>query len=191
MICPICGYTPSIKERVQMSEQVVDADELETTVETEGGGASEAPGGAPGTDGFAALGLSGAALRGVAMAGFEAPTPIQAQAIPIMLAGRDLIAQAQTGTGKTAAFALPMVERLDPEQMLPQALVLCPTRELAVQVSEAIYALGRHRGLRVLPVYGGQPIDRQLRALRAGVQVVVGTPGRVMDHLRRETLKLE
>ena len=140
---------------------------------------------------FAGLGLSGATLQGILDAGYETPTPIQAQAIPVLLAGEDLLAQAQTGTGKTAAFALPMVECLDPEQTSPQALILCPTRELAVQVSEAIYALGRARGLRVLPVYGGQPIDRQLRGLRAGVQVVVGTPGRVLDHLRRETLKLD
>src|SRR5436190_17208652 len=110
-------------------------------------------------DGFSALGLSPAALRGVETAGFERPTPIQAQAIPVLLAGKDLVAQAQTGTGKTAAFALPMIQRLDPEAAHPQALVLCPTRELAMQVSEAIYALGQPRGLRVLPVYGGQPID--------------------------------
>jgi ATP-dependent RNA helicase DeaD len=106
------------------------------------------------------------------------------------MAGDDLVAQAQTGTGKTAAFALPIVDRVDPAAAWPQALVLCPTRELAVQVSEAIYGLGRPRGLRVLPVYGGQPIDRQLRGLRAGAQVVVGTPGRLLDHLRRGSLDL-
>jgi ATP-dependent RNA helicase DeaD len=141
-------------------------------------------------DPFAALGLSAETLRGVQAAGFETPTPIQAQAVPILLAGADLLGEAQTGTGKTAAFALPMIERLDPAVEAPQALVVCPTRELAVQVSEAIYALGRHRGFRVLPVYGGQPIDRQLRALRSGVQIVVGTPGRLLDHLRRGTLDL-
>jgi ATP-dependent RNA helicase DeaD len=141
-------------------------------------------------DSFAALGLSPETLKGIDAAGFEAPTPIQTQAIPILLAGEDLVAQAQTGTGKTAAFALPLVERLDPEAARPQALVLCPTRELAVQVSEAVYSLGRQRGFRVLPVYGGQPIDRQLRALRQGVQIVVGTPGRLLDHLRRKTLDL-
>lgn len=139
---------------------------------------------------FADLGLSADALSAVAAAGFEAPTPIQERAIPLLLAGEDLVAQAQTGTGKTAAFALPMVERLDPNDNTPQALVVCPTRELAVQVAEAIYALGRARGLRVLPVYGGQPIDRQLRALRQGVQIVAGTPGRLLDHLRRGTLDL-
>src|SRR6266511_590200 len=162
-----------------MSERVIETDELETMGEAEAAPAPAAPsGGASGTDesetsgeaeatpsaeapsgadGFAALGLTGAALRGVTAAGFEAPTPIQAQAIPIMLAGRDLVAQAQTGTGKTAAFALPMVERLDPERPVPQALILTPTRELAIQVAEAIYTLGRGQGLRVLPIYGGQP----------------------------------
>src|SRR5439155_17336674 len=163
-----------------MSERVMDADELETAVETEAAPAPEAPsGGAPGADGFAALGLGAAALRGVATAGFEAPTPIQEQAIPVLLAGRDLVAQAQTGTGKTAAFALPMVERLDPERPVPQALILTPTRELAIQVAEAIYTLGRDRGPRVLPIYGGQPIDRQLRSLRRRGQVIVGKPSRM------------
>jgi ATP-dependent RNA helicase DeaD len=140
--------------------------------------------------GFDALGLSPETLKGVEQEGFENPTPIQVQAIPVLLAGDDLVAQAQTGTGKTAAFALPMLERLDPGAPHPQALVLCPTRELAVQVSEAIYTLGRPLGVRVLPLYGGQPIDRQLRSLRSGVQIVVGTPGRLLDHLRRGTLDL-
>jgi ATP-dependent RNA helicase DeaD len=139
---------------------------------------------------FEELGLSEAVLKGVEAAGFETPTPIQVRAIPALLAGKDLVAQAQTGTGKTAAFALPLVDRLDPAQGRPQALILCPTRELAVQVSEAIYMLGRSRGFRVLPIYGGQPIDRQLRGLRAGTQIVVGTPGRLLDHLRRGTLDL-
>ena len=140
-----------------MSQEMTETDTLETpeveTAETEPGG-------------FAALGLSGAALQGVTAAGFEAPTPIQERAIPVMMAGSDLVAQAQTGTGKTAAFALPLIERIDPERMAPQALILTPTRELAIQVAEAIYTLGRHLGLRVLPIYGGQPIDRQLRSLR-------------------------
>jgi ATP-dependent RNA helicase DeaD len=139
---------------------------------------------------FAELGLTPATLAGVEQAGFESPTPIQTQSIPILLAGRDLVALAQTGTGKTAAFALPLLEHMVPEDTRPQALVLCPTRELAIQVSEAIYALGRPREIRVLPVYGGQPIDRQIRALRAGPHVVVGTPGRLLDHLRRSTLDL-
>ena len=137
---------------------------------------------------FETLGLSADTLQTIQRAGFETPTPVQAQAIPALLAGKDLVGQAQTGTGKTAAFALPMVDRLDPQRSEPQALILCPTRELAVQVSEAIYTLGRSRGFRVLPVYGGQPIDRQVRALRSGVHIVVGTPGRLLDHLRRGTL---
>jgi ATP-dependent RNA helicase DeaD len=141
-------------------------------------------------DGFEELGLSAETLKGIEAVGYESPTPIQQRAIPVLLSGKDLLGQAQTGTGKTAAFALPLVDRLDPSQGRPQALVLCPTRELAVQVSEAIYTLGRTRGFRVLPVYGGQPIDRQLRGLRAGVQIVVGTPGRLLDHLRRGTLDL-
>ena len=139
---------------------------------------------------FDELGLGPETLRGVQEAGYDDPTPVQAQAIPIFLSGKDLIAQAQTGTGKTAAFALPIVDRVDPSVRRPQARVLCPTRELAMQVSEAIYGLGRGRELRVVPVYGGQPIDRQLRALRSGARVVVGTPGRILDHLRRETLDL-
>jgi ATP-dependent RNA helicase DeaD len=157
----------------------------EETVETE-----EPREPATGAERFAALGLTETALRGVTAAGFEAPTPIQERAIPVMMTGRDLVAQAQTGTGKTAAFALPMVEQIDTERPVPQALVLTPTRELAVQVAEAIYTLGRHRGMRALPIYGGQPIDRQLRSLRRGVHVIVATPGRLLDHLRRGTLDL-
>src|SRR5207249_11566469 len=123
-------------------------------------------------------------------AGFEAPTPIQGRSIPLLLSGGDLVAQAQTGTGKTAAFALPMSEWIDPERPVPQALVLAPTRELAIQVAEAIYTLGRFRGARALPIYGGQPIDRQLRSLRRGVHAIVATPGRLLDHLRRGSLDL-
>ena len=144
----------------------------------------------PNPTSFADLGLSPETLRAVDEAGFESPTPIQERAIPILLAGEDLVAEAQTGTGKTAAFALPLVQRRDPGVESPQALVVCPTRELAVQDAEAIYALGRVRGFRVLPVYGGQPIDRQLRALHRGVHIVVGTPGRLQDHIRRGTLDL-
>jgi ATP-dependent RNA helicase DeaD len=139
---------------------------------------------------FEEYGLSPEVLRAVEELGYEAPTPIQAQTIPRLMAGRDVIAQAQTGTGKTAAFGIPIVERVDPAVRAPQALVLAPTRELAVQVAEAIHRLGRGRRVSVLPIYGGQPIERQLRALRHGVQVVVGTPGRIMDHLRRETISL-
>jgi ATP-dependent RNA helicase DeaD len=140
---------------------------------------------------FAALGLSAETLTAIEALGYEAPTPIQVRTIPLLLAGRDVIAQAQTGTGKTAAYGIPLVERIDPTVRAPQALVLAPTRELAVQVAEAIHRLGRPRAISVLPVYGGQPIERQLRALRRGVQVIVGTPGRILDHLRRETVALD
>jgi ATP-dependent RNA helicase DeaD len=141
-------------------------------------------------DDFAALGLSVEVRRAIADLGFEEPSPVQAQAIPLLLQGRDVIAQALTGSGKTAAFGIPMAERLDPALNVVQGLVLTPTRELAVQVADQLYRLGRYRGLRVLPVYGGQPIDRQLRALRAGAQVLVATPGRLMDHLRRGSVDL-
>ena len=139
---------------------------------------------------FADLHLSAEVLRAIDVLGFEEPTPIQVRTIPLLLDGRDVLAQAQTGTGKTAAFALPIVERMDIARRQVQALVLAPTRELAVQVAEAMHSIGATRGLAVLPVYGGQAYDRQLRGLRAGVHVVVGTPGRVMDHIRRRTLDL-
>ncbi len=139
---------------------------------------------------FAELGLRPEVLRAVADLGFEEPSPVQARAIPLLMAGRDLIAQAMTGTGKTAAFGIPLVERLDPDNDAIQGVVLAPTRELAVQVAEQIHQLGRHRGLRVVPIYGGQPYERQFRALRAGVQIVVATPGRLMDHMRRGTADL-
>jgi len=139
---------------------------------------------------FDDLGLTEPVRRAVAEVGFEVPTSIQARAIPVLLEGRDLIGQAQTGTGKTAAFALPLIQQVDPKRPEPQALVLAPTRELAVQVAGEIHLLSKFTGLKVVPVYGGQPIDRQFRALRAGVQIVVGTPGRVLDHLRRGSLNL-
>jgi len=124
--------------------------------------------------------------------GFEEPTPIQALAIPLIQAGRDVTAQAQTGTGKTAAFGIPIIEKIDPTRRTVQAIVLCPTRELAIQIAEEFSELLAHLPrITVLPVYGGQPIDRQLRALHAGVHIVIGTPGRVMDHLRRRTLSLD
>jgi ATP-dependent RNA helicase DeaD len=140
---------------------------------------------------FHQLGLSEALLKVVDELGYEVPTPIQSQTIPPLLAGRDVIGQAQTGTGKTAAFALPMLERLDARQRQVQALILVPTRELALQVAQAIHTYSRYlERVRVLPVYGGQPIHRQLERLRGGVHIIVGTPGRIMDHLRRETLSL-
>ena len=144
------------------------------------------------TTSFTSLGLSEPTLRAIGELGYEEPTPIQARTITKLMAGGDVIAQAQTGTGKTAAFALPIIEQLDPELRAPQALVMMPTRELAVQVAEAFHSYGKfHQNVAILPVYGGQPIDRQLRALRGGVNVVVGTPGRLLDHIQRGTLKLD
>jgi len=122
--------------------------------------------------------------------GFEEPTPIQASAIPLLMEGKDIIGQAQTGTGKTAAFGIPIVEMINLKAGV-QALVVTPTRELAIQVAEEISRIGRHRRVRTLPIYGGESIDRQIRVLRQGVQVVIGTPGRLLDHLRRRTLNLD
>lgn len=139
---------------------------------------------------FADLGIAPAILAALSDMGFEEPSPIQVQTIPHMLAGRDVIGQAQTGTGKTAAFAVPALQRLDPEAPRPQVLVLTPTRELALQVAEEVARIGVNLGAREAAIYGGQPIERQIRALRAGVDVVVGTPGRLLDHLRRGTLRL-
>ncbi|MFX0592449.1 DEAD/DEAH box helicase [Melissospora conviva] len=141
---------------------------------------------------FADLGLREELLAALAALGYEEPTPIQRAAIPSMLAGRDLLGQAATGTGKTAAFALPLLHRLPATRSggNPLALVLTPTRELAVQVSEALHRYGKGIGVRVLPIYGGQPIGRQLRALELGVDVVVATPGRALDHISRGTLDL-
>ncbi len=142
-------------------------------------------------DRFDQFELSAALLETIQELGYEAPSPIQAATIPPMLAGRDVVGQAQTGTGKTASFALPILEKLDLSDRQTQALVLTPTRELAIQVAEAFQGYARHLpGFHVLPIYGGQSMSIQLRHLRRGVQVVVGTPGRVMDHLRRETLSL-
>jgi ATP-dependent RNA helicase DeaD len=142
---------------------------------------------------FAALGLREELLTALTGLGYEEPTPIQREAVPPLVAGRDLQGQAATGTGKTAAYALPILQRLPAgrREAEPFALVLVPTRELAVQVSEALYRYGRALGARVVPVYGGQPIGRQLRALDAGVDVVVATPGRALDHLQRGTLRLD
>ncbi|MET9628634.1 DEAD/DEAH box helicase [Lentzea sp. NPDC006480] len=144
-------------------------------------------------NGFADLGLRPDILNALTTLGYEEPTPIQSEAIPPLLAGNDLLGQAATGTGKTAAFALPLLERIADrigKGEKPLALVLAPTRELAVQVSEAVHRYGRHMGARVLPIYGGQPIGRQLRELSRGVDVVVATPGRAIDHLQRGTLQL-
>ncbi|WP_041842660.1 DEAD/DEAH box helicase [Actinoplanes friuliensis] len=141
--------------------------------------------------GFAGLALRPELLKALTSLGYEEPTPIQREAIPPLLEGHDLLGQAATGTGKTAAFALPLLHRLEPDgKGGPAALVLVPTRELAEQVSQAVHRYGRDLGVRVLPVYGGQPIGRQLQALSRGVDVVVGTPGRVLDHISRGTLDL-
>jgi ATP-dependent RNA helicase DeaD len=145
-------------------------------------------------EGFAALGLPAELVESVSALGYEEPTPIQREAIPVLLAGRDLLGQAATGTGKTAAFALPLLARLGDSPAEPQrpgALVLVPTRELATQVAEAIYRYGKRLGTSVLPIYGGTGYGRQLRALSEGVKVVVATPGRVLDHLQRGTLELD
>ena len=141
---------------------------------------------------FEELNLSKEVLDAVSDMGFEEMSPIQAQAIPYLMEGEDVIGQAQTGTGKTAAFGIPIVEQVDPTKNAVQAIVLCPTRELCIQVSQEISKLAKYKtGIRVLPIYGGQPIDRQIRSLKKGIQIVIGTPGRVMDHIRRKTLKLD
>lgn len=140
---------------------------------------------------FASLGVSAPVLKAVQQLGYEVPSPIQAQSIPILLNGENLLGTAQTGTGKTAAFALPLLSRLDDKQHSPQILVLTPTRELAIQVAEAFQSYARHiKGFHVLPIYGGADIKGQLRGLKRVTHVVVGTPGRVLDHLRRRSLDL-
>ncbi len=145
----------------------------------------------PASSGFASFGLSAPLLAGLEAIGFREPSPIQKAAIPELLLGRDLVGQAQTGTGKTAAFGLPLLERIDPDQRSPQVLVLTPTRELALQVAEAISSYASClRGVRVLAIYGGADFREQIQQLRRGVQIVVGTPGRVMDHMRQSTLDL-
>ena len=141
---------------------------------------------------FEDLNLDAKILRAVTDMGFEAASPIQGQSIPLELEGLDIIGQAQTGTGKTAAFGIPLLQKVDPKSKKLQAIILCPTRELAIQVSEEIRRLAKYmHGVKVLPIYGGQEIGRQIRSLKDGIQVIIGTPGRVMDHMRRKTLKLE
>ncbi len=141
---------------------------------------------------FSDLSLSKEIEKAIENMGFEEPTPIQALAIPLIQSGRDVTAQAQTGTGKTSAFGIPVIENIDASQRVVQAIVLCPTRELAIQIAEEFsHLLTYLPKISVLPVYGGQPIERQLKALAHGVHVVIGTPGRVMDHLRRRTLSLD
>ena len=144
------------------------------------------------TKSFEHLQIAAKLLSTLTELGYENPTPIQEQSIPVLLQGKDLVAQAQTGTGKTAAFALPILTHISLKENYPQALVLAPTRELAIQVAEAFQSYAKHlHDFRVLPIYGGQDYGRQLKALKRGVHVVVGTPGRVMDHLRRNTLNIK
>ncbi len=141
---------------------------------------------------FEEMGLSEEIQKAVRYMGFEEASPIQAKAIPAMMSGIDLIGQAQTGTGKTAAFGIPILEKVDPKLKKLQAIVLCPTRELAIQVADEIRNLSRYmHGIKVLPIYGGQDIVKQIRSLKSGTQIVIGTPGRVMDHMRRKTMKLD
>ena len=141
---------------------------------------------------FSELGLSAEMLKAIDKLGFEQAAPIQAEAIPVLMAGKDVVGQSQTGSGKTAAFAVPAIEKVDATSRATQILILCPTRELAVQVSEEIHKLCLFkRGVHALPVYGGQSYERQFLGLKQGAQIVIGTPGRVMDHMRRGTLKLD
>jgi ATP-dependent RNA helicase DeaD len=161
--------------------------------ESESSAGASAPSGT--TVGFAALGLLPGIVKAVAALGYEEPTPIQREAIPVLRAGKDLIGQAGTGTGKTAAFSLPLIDRLAAQsggkRDRTRALILVPTRELAMQVAEAVHKYSKHTSLAVVPVYGGAPMDLQIRALRRGADIVVATPGRALDHLRRETLLLD
>ena len=141
---------------------------------------------------FDELNIDERILRAIEDMGFEETSPIQTQAIPAVCEGIDVVGQAQTGTGKTAAYTIPMLMKIDPQIKMPQAIVLCPTRELAVQVAEEIRKLAKYMSdIKVLPVYGGQEIVRQIKSLKTGVQIIVGTPGRVMDHMRRKTVKFD
>lgn len=141
---------------------------------------------------FEDLHLDERILRAVAEMGFEEATPIQTKAIPVQMEGLDIIGQAQTGTGKTAAFGIPLLQKINPKSKKLQAIALCPTRELAIQVAEEIRELSKFMsGIKVLPIYGGQDIVRQIKALKEGAQIIIGTPGRVMDHMRRKTIKTD
>jgi ATP-dependent RNA helicase DeaD len=141
---------------------------------------------------FTELGLSDELLKAIDKLGFEQASPIQAESIPLLMAGKDIVGQSQTGSGKTAAFGIPAVERVDPNQRAVQVLILCPTRELAIQVSEEFHKLAFFkRGINALPIYGGQSYERQFDGLRRGAQIVIGTPGRIMDHMRRGSLRLD
>ncbi len=139
---------------------------------------------------FSELGISESIMKALEKMGFEEATPIQAQTIPLGITGKDVIGQAQTGTGKTAAFGIPMIEKIDPGLRKIQGLVVAPTRELAIQVSEELHKLAKFKGVRTLPVYGGQHMERQIRALKDRPHIVVATPGRLLDHLRRRTIRV-
>ena len=141
---------------------------------------------------FDELDLYPQVLRAIADMGFEEATPIQSQAIPVVMSGVDVIGQAQTGTGKTASFGIPVLHKVEPNSRKTQVIILSPTRELAIQVADEIRKLAKYmHGVKVLPVYGGQEIGRQIKALKGGAQIIVGTPGRVMDHLRRKTIRCD
>ena len=141
---------------------------------------------------FDELNIDERILRAVEDMGFEETSPIQTQAIPAVLEGIDVIGQAQTGTGKTAAYSIPMLQKINPDVKKPQAIVLCPTRELAIQVADEIRKLAKYMSsVKILPIYGGQEISKQIRSLKAGVQIIIGTPGRMMDHMRRKTVKFD
>ncbi len=140
---------------------------------------------------FNELEISSPIMKALEKMGFEEATPIQQETIPLAMEGNDVIGQAQTGTGKTAAFGIPMLEKVDPKQRKIQGLVVAPTRELAIQVAEEIHRLGKFKGVRTLPVYGGQHMERQIRSLREGPQIVVATPGRLLDHMRRKTIRTD
>lgn len=140
---------------------------------------------------FEQLAIQPEILRAITDMGFEEATPIQAKSIPVILEGKDIVGQAQTGTGKTASFGIPILQNIDPQNRALQAIVLCPTRELAIQVADELRKLAKYlHGIKVLPIYGGQDITKQIRSIKAGTQIIIGTPGRVMDHMRRKTVKL-
>ena len=139
---------------------------------------------------FEDFGLSSELMQSINKLGFEEPSPIQAETIPLGLQNKDVIGQAQTGTGKTAAFGIPLIEKIQLNNDTIQAIVVAPTRELAIQVSEELYKIGYHKRARVLPIYGGQDINRQMRSLKKNPHIIVGTPGRLIDHINRKTIRL-
>ncbi len=178
------------QEGFKINQSRVEKNKIRTGYEWENASKVKTHPSGRGATGFMDLNLSKEVLQAVESMGFEEPTPIQAKTIPILLKGRDVIAQAQTGTGKTAAYGITIVEKADPNNFMVQALILTPTRELAIQVAEEMNKTGKFKRIQAIPIYGGQSIERQIRALKKGVQVVVGTPGRVIDLINRKMLKL-